>query len=111
MLPTLWGAGHQPPQQPDAPEPSVAQRQFLQEAQPPGSCPSCSSPARLQSQGLQGCVSKQPGCSVLLAQGIWPGRDTWPTSPHSQGIHGPLELSGKESRNQGKATLLYMPTK
>lgn len=41
MPPTSWGAGHRPPQQPDAPGPVCGSRHFLQDTGPPGSSPCC----------------------------------------------------------------------
>lgn len=53
-------------------------------------------PSQLQNQGFQGCVSKGPCCTVLLAWGFvaWNGHLVC-LNPHSQGICGPMELSGK----------------
>lgn len=107
------GTGH--PSSQMLPDQSAAQRHLLQEVGPPGSSllALLALPAsQLQSQGFQGCVSKGPCCTVLLAWGIvaWNGHLVF-VNPHSQGICGPMELSGKDSRNQGKATLPCVPAK
>lgn len=104
MLPAWWGAGHQPPQQPDAPEPVCGSKAF-----PSGDTATWPSPAQLQSQGFQRCVSKGPGCTVFLAQSIWPGRDIWPTP--QPGHPWPLGTQGQGEPNEGKAMLFCVPAK
>lgn len=88
---------------------SVAQRYFLQEMAPPGPSPSSLlhlPPSHLRSQGFQGCVSKGPGCTVLLSQDtVAQNGHLVCLNPHSQGICGPVQLSGKESQDQGEAML------
>lgn len=107
MLPTLWGAGHQPPQQPDAPEPVCGS-----EAVPPGGpatwplsllllpgwapkprapglcqqaarllCPS--GPGHLAWKGHLAHLTPQPGHP-------WPPRTQWQGEPEPGEGHSPL---------------------
>lgn len=63
------------------------------------------SPAQRQSQVFQACVSKDPGCIILLARALWPGLDIWSASTPTARHPWALELRNKESRNLGQATL------
>lgn len=101
MLPAWRGAGHQPPQQPDAPEPVCGSKAF-----PSGDTATWPSPAQLQSQGFQRCVSKGPGCTVFLAQGFWPGRDIWPASTPQPRQPWPLGTQGQGEPERGKGHAL-----
>lgn len=110
MPPTSWGAGHRPPQQPDAPGPVCGSRHFLQDTGPPGSSPCC----------LRLPLSAKVKCSRAVSARAWAVLSFWPghcglhwtsglPQPPQPGHPWSLELSNKESQNQGKATLCVCP--
>ena len=86
MPPTSWGAGHRPPQRPDAPGPVGASKAFPLGNGATGPLPALPSlppsllpppPFQLQSQGFQGCVSKGPSVLSFWHGALWPGMDIW----------------------------------
>lgn len=99
MPPALWGAGHRPPQQPDAPGPVWGSRHFLQDTGPPGCFPCC--PRLLLSAKVK--CSRPVSARTQAALSFWPGHCglDWTSGlrqPPQPGIRGPWN---SETRRAG----------